>query len=370
MNFFGILPPFHGDVIAEKIVFTCFWLIVICIISSLITLFSLFVYKFYAERKDQRVKSLEDKYMVLLSGVIFGDEGEEEQRLKLIQHFKKRYLKNKLKRIVLRKQLLKLHQSITGNSADILIELYNDLKLYKDPLKVLKETDWSRRAEAVRELVQVRYLRVIPKLEKLARHENHVLRLEAQLGLIALSEEHPFHFLNHTKSVLTKWHQICLKEMAKKMNPEKLPEFSQWFHSPNASVIEFSLNMTVSFNQFGASIQIVDLLQHKNEGVRKLAIRALGTMMVTEASFQLMNIYYHETESNQIEILKTLAIIGDSDTIQFLENVMLNEPHEQALNAAFSLKFIGSKGIDIMNKIIVDSQSSERLKNIASHVLA
>ncbi len=61
---------------------------------------------------------------------------------------------------------------------------------------------------------------------------NNILRMEAQIAMVRLSDGNPYEFLDLLEKPLSLWEQVTLHELLIQHNL-KVPEFKQWFTSEN-----------------------------------------------------------------------------------------------------------------------------------------
>lgn len=357
---------YHEDI---PIVHTCFLIIVGCFSTTIILTVLLFCHRFWSQYQNNKRIKLEERYSLLLTGIIFDEQDEEFEgkRQKLITYFRKNYIKSRFSKEILRKQLLLLYRSFSGPSQEILKGLYFELDLHKGALAQLKDTDWSEKASAVRELGQMDYEKARGKILKLTLHENKVLRMEAQVAMLSLNDDEPFGFLVHATNEITEWQQLTLEEKAKRLDLKKIPNFSKWFGLKNQSVVQFCVKMTVAYNQFESADAIVALLHSNNEKVVKEAVKAVGTMLISEAQSILLEIYPSVSPEIKDEIIIALGKIGGEDGITFLEELLFTAEHEFALKAGKSLYTIGFEADAILQKALQSDQ--QQVAAIALHVM-
>lgn len=363
----GLFVDSYRDV--DPVVHVCFFIIVGCFASAFIVAVLLFAHRFWFQYRDNLRQKLEERYALLLTGIIFDDRDElfEEKRQKLVDYFRKQYVRSPFYKRILRKQLLFLHKNFSGQSQDILKELYYELDLHKSALAQLRDTDWSEKAEAVRELSQMGYDKAKEKILKLTLHENRVLRLEAQAAMLALNEEEPFGFLAYATGEITEWQQLNLEEKAKRLDLKKIPNFSQWFGLKNQSVVEFCVKMTVAYNQFESADALLQLLYSKDERVRLEAVKAVGTMLIDESQLILVEMYPEVSPEMKDAIIVSLGKIGGIEGMVFLEELLLTEEHDFALKAGRALMLIGFDGDAVLQMAAQNEQ--EQVRSIVKHVL-
>ncbi|MES2780024.1 MAG: HEAT repeat domain-containing protein [Bacteroidota bacterium] len=353
----------------DTIITFCIAFIVCCLSGAFITGVYLFYIRFRNQYYAKRIARLEERYGLLLTGIIFDEEDEqfEEKRKKLIKHFKKTYLRSHFNKRVLRKELLKLYKSFSGSSQKVLRDLYLELRLHKEALADLNSTDWSVRADAVKELGQIQYTDAKLKMLKLSSHENPELRLEAQAAFLALEKENPFGFLETAKAKITEWQQLNLEEIAKRIESDKIPLFASWFGLRNQSVVEFCVKMTATFNQFESGEALIQLLHAKDIRVAKEAVKALGNLFVVEAQLPLIELYPGSSQEVQNEIIMSLGKLGGTEVLQFLTDILYTAPHEQAMKAGMAIRSTGYDG-DLILQQALQSEDTHVVA-IAEHML-
>lgn len=357
--------PFDYDTVVNF----CIVFITCCFAAALITGIYLFYVRFRDQYLTKRIQKLEERYGLLLTGIIFDEEDEQfdAKRKKLIKHFRKTYLRSHFNKRVLRKELLKLHKNFSGSSQKVLQDLYLELGLHKEALAALNNTDWSIRADAVKELSQMQYIDAKRKILKLSSHENPVLRLEAQAAFLALEKENPFGFLETAKAEITEWQQLNLEEIAKRMESEKIPLFAKWFGLRNQSAVEFCVKMTSAFNQFESGEALIGLLQAKDMRVVKESVKALGNLFVEEAQIPLMELYPGSPPEVQNEIILSLGKLAGTEVLSFLTEILYAAPHEQSMKAGMAIRSTGIDGDLILQQALKSDDTHAAA--VAQHML-
>lgn len=326
-------------------------LFIVCFISFFITLM---VARSSHKYDDQYEKNIKEKYELLLTGVIFNDEDEMEteefleSKRRVISHFKKHYLHRKKNRIYLREHILLLHKNFAGSAAEILRNLYIDLKLDKEAIKELNSPDWGIQANAVKELAQLKIAKATKKILSRTQHENHTLRLEAQVASISLSKNAPFSFLDKDKNFLTEWHQLNLSQVIDKLDAEDIPKFNQWFSSKNETVVQFCVKMTLHFDQFDSINDLINLLKHPSQLVVGEAAKVLGEFGATDADVALLNVYRDAETWVKIRILNALGKCGTHEIIPFLQQQLLQNDIDIAFEAGRALRLFGNEGVEVL----------------------
>lgn len=356
--------------------------ILIRVCTVLLIIFTLFFLSFFVtlmlarskhRYNDSYEKNIKEKFELLLTGVIFNDDAEMEtdewksSKKRVVKHFKKRYLRRQLNKKYLREHIILLHKNFIGSAAEVLRNLYIELRLDKQAIKELNSPDWGVQANAVKELAQLNITKATEKIKARTNHENQILRLEAQVASIRLDKKDPFSFLDKNRNYLTEWHQVNLAHIIDQISRELLPDFSRWFTSPNPTVIEFCIKMTLQYDQFESIPALNQLLYHKNQHVVGEAAKALGEFGVTEAQSDMLYVYRDAITPVKLQLLTALGKCGNDEMLPFLIQQLLQNDINIAMEAARSLKKLGAEGITILEKQTLSNLYG--VGDICKHVL-
>lgn len=368
-----------GDLIYGQLTSTDILIRVCTVLLILFTLlfigffFTLMVARTIHKNSDAYEKYIKEKFELLLTGIIFIDEGEMETRewrsskQRVITHFKTKYLRSRKNRKYLREHLVLMHKNFSGSAAEVLRNLYLELKLDKEALRELNNPDWGTQVIAIRELAQLKMVEANKKLKKFIAHENQIIRLEAQVAILTLESENPFAFLDTTKSNLTDWHQVNLARVIEQMDKSTLPVFSQWFHAKNNSVVEFSIKMTLQYDQFQSVPELIALLQHPSQEIVGEAARVLGIFCAYESQPMLLKAFRTANKQVKLTIIEALGSCGTEELVPFLQQQLLQNDIELAFAAGASLKQLGPDGEAVLQQNI--SSMLYGVPDICKHLL-
>ena len=243
-----------------------------------------------------------------------------------------------------------MHKNFSGSAADVLRNLYLELKLEKEAIRELNNPDWGTQAIAIRELAQLKIVEANKKIKKFTAHENQIIRLEAQVAILTLESDNPFSFLSTTKSLLTEWHQVNLTRVIEQMDKSTLPVFSQWFSVKNNSVVEFSVKMTLQYDQFQSAPELIELLQHPSQEIVGEAARVLGIFCAYESQPMLLKAFRTANKTVKLQIIEALGSCGTDELIPFLQQQLLQNDIELAFAAGASLKKLGPDGEAVLQQ--------------------
>jgi HEAT repeat protein len=126
--------------------------------------------------------------------------------------------------------------------------------------------------------------------------------------------------------------------------------------------------MIREYQQVSNASKIEELLDHKNEKVRKLAIEVLGDIKATESAFPLKKKYKEEVYENSLEIIKSLRKISNPKSIGFLQKVVDSEQDTNLqIEAVKAIAEIGDEGKIYLEKMMKSDYKDYNI--IIKHVL-
>ncbi|HKK61670.1 MAG TPA: HEAT repeat domain-containing protein, partial [Bacteroidales bacterium] len=272
------------------------------IFYSIITLMVLTVFILLNRRKMEKTQVLEDelneKYQGLLVDYFFRKDIADKVEKEL-----KRIANSEFNRGILINQIIDMSVNMQDKEKAQLKDLYIKLGLKEDSLKKVYSKKWHENIKGFRELAFMNIREANERIIKLLNSPNRILRMEAQIALVRLSDENPYKFLDFLDQPLSVWEQITIHELLIQHNLSA-PDFSQWLKSSNLTIVRFSLQMIARFNQTAALPGVLSLLKHDDDTVRKEAIRTCGELGQKEALPVLSEIYYDEEHQNKEEVLK------------------------------------------------------------------
>ncbi|WP_304063738.1 HEAT repeat domain-containing protein [Pedobacter glucosidilyticus] len=364
-NLFFDRLPFFPDNIRISL-----FIIMFCLIATL----EIYLYVFLKKAKNKRDNYLnanwKEKISNMLSNIIiYGDEddGLENVVNHFLPRFKKLPLKRKRVRNILIEEIRIYHSNFTGFTADVLKELFIKLELHKYTLEKLKSNYWEIQIEGIREIAQFWLYEYDQLVFALTDHEHEIVRMEAQTAHVRLNRDNPFKFLDNMRGRILPWHQLILFEIITKAKYVKIPSFVQWLGSPNDSVVIFCLKLIGYYQQLDALAEIVKLLKHPQEEIRKMSVWVIGKMEAEFVEEELLKIYPKETQKVKIEILSALGKISSGNYLSFLKDCLLTADFEIKMGATKAILGHGRKGKLMLQEL----QSIVPTKNqqIIAHVL-
>lgn len=368
--------PLSGNISSKALVYKKYWspqdfidnplvkklieyLILYFLISIVILLGIIYFHSFRSQIRNYKKVKLRNQIQNLLS-VYLVDENQEQA----IRELKK--IQKKAQRQLLINEIEVLLANLSGEISEQLKELYLLLNLQKDSVDKLHQRDWETVITGIKELERFRIREKAGAIKKLLNSHHEEVRVEAHYAYLVMSEDDPWFFLDQIENSLTHWEQLNLHYLVK-MNTLQVPEFSRWLNSPYPSVVLFCLKMIALNGQLDAASQVLPLLDHENEEIRRSAIETLSSLYFLPASSAFRRIYSQETKKNKRAILKAMQNIQDEDNFDFLDKLFIQEEDfEVLLLTAQALYLLNGKGSDAMTKYL---GISDEKKAIIKHVL-
>jgi len=310
------------------------------------------------EKRESLHHSLLEKYQSLIVDYLFGDISSDEFRSIATDSYRRQ---------VLIDQLIDVSLNLKGDESKKLINLYKDLGLSRDSLARANDPRWHKKIKGFRELAFMNNKDANDIIYEALDSSNEILRMEAQIALVRLSDKDPFEFLSHLKRPFSLWEQITLHDLIVQHNIPK-PPFKKWLSSPNFTIVLFALRMIREFKQTDAKEEIKKSLLHQSPEVRLLAVEVAGDMGMASTVEIMKRMYKTQDHKICLEILRSMGKIPDISMLGFLKLVLDKEDDVQLqIEATRTIKKIGKEGVDILEKMISNEYKNYNI--IVKHVL-
>lgn len=340
----------------------------VVIIYSIITLITLLIIILLNRKRIQREEELAEYLREVYQQRIMNYLFDEKSRDETIRELRK-IASSRFDRQILIDQMIDLSINLKGQIKELIRDLYLILGLKQDSLDKAHSRKWHENVKGFRELAYMNIREANEKIFDSLNSGNEILRMEAQIALVRLSDDNPYHFLHYMKRPLAKWEQITLHELLIQHNL-KIPAFKQWFGSENLTVLMFALEMVAWFRQKGAGKEVIRLLHHEDEQVRLTAIRVCGEIQLKSSLPVLKKIYAEETYRNKLEILQTFSRIPDARYLGFLKSVLdMEEDVQLQIQATRAMENTDEPGISMLVKLMKSKSEYKNYQIIIRHVL-
>ncbi|MDZ7634683.1 MAG: hypothetical protein U5L72_09810 [Bacteroidales bacterium] len=184
--------------------------------------------------KEARLRQyLLEQYQSLIIDYLFGNTGSEAFR---------KIASDDYRRQVLIDQMIDVSVNLKGDSEKKLMKLYMELNLDNDSLARARSRKWHKKIKGFRELAFMGIRNGNDEMYNALNSRNEILRMEAQIALVRLSDENHFDFLSQMKKPFSLWEQITLHDLIIQ-HEIPVPDFQKWLSSSNPTVVMFALRM-------------------------------------------------------------------------------------------------------------------------------
>lgn len=349
----------------SPLLITILYIVIVYSIVTLITLLIIILLNRRRMEREQKNKEyLMEEYQQLLMNYLFEEE-KRDQAYSEMQNV----ANNNINRQILIDQMIDLSINLKGEIKEQIKELYIRLGLKGDSLRKANSRKWHKNVKGFRELAFMNIRDANDKIIECLNSNNGILRMEAQIAMVRLSEENPYEFLHLLEKPLSVWEQITLHEMLIQHNM-KVPAFKQWFRSDNISILIYALEMVAWFRQNGVGKEVITLFDHENEQVRQTAFRVCGEIRLKSSLPAMKKRYFEETLNNKLEILRSFGRMPDEKNLKFLKSVLDAEEDVQLqIQATKAIENMDEPGIAMLIRLMKSKSEYKNYQIIIRHVL-
>jgi HEAT repeat protein len=310
------------------------------------------------ERKEKLHQYLLEKYQSLIIDYLFGETKPEEFHS---------IASDVYRRQVLIDQIIDVSVNLKGDAGQKLVDLYKSLDLSDDSIARAKSRKWHIKIKGFRELAFMNIKDVNSIIYEALNSSNEILRMEAQIALVRLSDDEPFEFLSHMTRPFSLWEQITLHELMAQ-HGIKVPFFEKWLSSPNDTVVMFSLRMIKEFKQTEAEEGIKKALLHDSPLIRLLAVQVAGDLGIYSTLEIMKHMYKNQDYDICLEIVRSMGKMPDISMLNFLKLVLDKEDDVQLqIEATKSIENLGEEGVKALVKLMKSEYKNYNI--IIRHVL-
>jgi hypothetical protein len=330
----------------------------VSIFTMLILLVVILLNRNRMEREEKLKEYLLEKYQGLIIDYLFGSASPDDFRPIASDNYRRQ---------VLIDQMIDVSINLKGEEAKKLLGLYKHLGLDRDSINRAYAFRWHKKIKGFRELAFMNIKDANEAIYKVLNSSNEILRMEAQIALVRLSEENPFEFLSHLTRPFSLYEQITLHELMVQ-HEIKPPSFSKWLSSPNETVVMFALRMIREFKQMDADAGVNDTLSHESSAVRWLAVQIAGDIGLLSTLDTMKRMYKNQEYNICLEIVKSMGKMPDESMLGFLKLVLDKEDDVQLqIEATKAIENMGEVGVKTLVKLMKSEYKNYNI--IVRHVL-
>jgi hypothetical protein len=332
--------------------------IMISIATMIILLFVILLNRTRMEKQEDLRQYLAETYQGMIIDYLF--TGSSPDRFRNIAS-------DTYRRQALIDQMIDVSVNLKGDAEEKLGGLYLYLGLDRDSIKRANDFRWHKKIKGFRELAFMNIKDSNNVIYKALNSKNDILRMEAQIALVRLTDEDPFGFLMQLKKPFSLWEQITLHELIIQ-HDIPVPEFKKFLKSSNPTVVMFALRMIREFRQKNSEDDVRDTLEHPSPEVRKLAVQVAGDMEMRSTLEIMKRIYKSQDYNTCLEIIRAMAKMPDPTLMGFLKLVLDKEDDVQLqIEATKAIENNGEEGVKTLVKLMKSEYKNYNI--IVRHVL-
>ncbi len=340
--------------------------LLVILVYLLISLFVLFLVIIINRQiktiRRKRERILKQEYQEQLADFLFNDE---------VETIEFRGINTRKNRQIFIDELRFLHSNLYGETASKLRDLYFNLELHNDSLRKVYHKRWHTKSKGFQEVAQMDVKDANDYIAGFANSKNSIIRVEAQVAMVKLSDEEPLAFLNELTWELSDWEMINIYDTLI-YHQINIDSFEAWLDSENYSVVVFALRMIMLFKHVQTIPRVKQLLFHEQPEIRLAATKALKPMDSAEYIPELKQLYRDESYRLQ-EILREFEENEKDKKPGLIEARSLEDilPREIRYEIIESLTTIASADeIPFMAEVARDSHNSVKIRMLALHIIA
>lgn len=304
--------------------------------------------------------SIRQKITAFLTELLFTDAEDYENR---IRDFKKQIpYGNMWCKSMVTSCIIELKQNIKGEVTAPILDIYKSFGLQHFSEKLIQSRRWYIKCKGIYHFQVLEYEEGESLVKKYMDHKNTILRSNAFIAFISLTSK-KLDFLSDYP------YEISLIDELKVMDllyHKKFPipkNIKDWITAQNPSIVKLGIRFMVYYNYTVEKDALLELLKSDNKMIRREVIIALGELYLFEAESQLIDLFASEEIENKIAILQTLAIIGNQQSVLFIDDYL-----HRSINPATKLEAV--RTLDTLDPSYLKSNFKENFEiiKIKKHV--
>ncbi|MDR3716834.1 MAG: HEAT repeat domain-containing protein [Puia sp.] len=304
------------------------------------------LYLLARKKREKQKERWHQPVDLLIRRAIFFEESPDRMQIPITPGVS-RWLKRSYFRQFLLDEMITAKKSFSGNAAENLVRLYNQLRLERLSLTKLSSLKWHIRARCIQELAAMDQKDQVGKIYRLTNHPNEFIRMEAQSAIVHFYGFEGLRFLDVVSQPISEWQQIQLLAQLPKTLGAGLKGMESWLKSSNSSVISFALKLARIHRRFELHDAVAGCLDHHNPAVRIQALKCLQDICNETTATLIIGRYEKNDRLYRIAALETLQCMGPESAEQqigFLQKELLNEDDTIKLATARVLATVSGRG--------------------------
>ncbi|WP_353139470.1 hypothetical protein [Pseudopedobacter sp.] len=264
--------------------------------------------------------------------------------------------------------LVESNRKFSGAAHNELKKLFYSFQLEKDAWKKLRQKEPYLIANGIQELASMRVEAAIPQIIALLSNPHQQIYQEAQYAMVSFKGFEGLNFLNELVYPLSDWQQLRLLSSLKEIPEHSAPTISNWLVSTNESVVIFTLRLIRKFQLLSFYTQVWDMLNHATANTQIQIVRTLRVLENADTVQQFITVFPEQTEKVQLEILKALKIARNKKSESFLQQQLWEHP-AAAIKIAAAEVLIALGQQAYLQQVAGQEETPEQLIKIIKHAL-
>jgi len=329
----------------EKPYYSVFLYFIIIFLGTTLSLIAtLILHRTSIKVAQAKKKITQRKINGFLSDLILEDHLSDDMMDKKLKEFRAAipYKKDWCKELLI-KNIIDLKKNFKGDMASQFISIYLKLDLLPYTENLIKNEIWYEKTKGIFHFEELDYAKGLPLITPFINHDNKALKSVALIAHISLKDENPLDIFNGYTGHIDQVDELKILDTIKKKRLKIPNNIQDWLYSDNPSLVLLTIKMITYFNHLESGSALLALLQSPDKEIRRNIIIACRQLFMVQAETLLLDLFDSECNTNQIEIIKTLAIIGSSATEDFLgQLVELTQNREIKIETMKALKEMNS----------------------------
>ncbi|HOW09405.1 MAG TPA: HEAT repeat domain-containing protein [Bacteroidales bacterium] len=332
--------------------------IIVSIATMMILLMVILLNRARMEKQEDLKQYLAETYQGMIIDYLFTGSSPDKFRSIASDNFRRQALID---------QMIDVSVNLKGDAEEKLGGLYLYLGLDRDSIRRAKDYRWHKKIKGFRELAFMNIKDANNIIYRALNSKNDILRMEAQIALVRLTDDDPFGFLFQLNKPFSLWEQITLHELIIQ-HDLPVPEFRKFLKAGNPTVVMFALRMIREFKQKDAEDDVRETLEHPSPAVRKLAVQVAGDLEMRSTLEVMKRLYKNQDYNTCIEIIRAMAKMPDPSLLGFLKLVLDKEDDVQLqIEATKAIENNGEEGVKTLVKLMKSEYKNYNI--IVRHVL-
>lgn len=292
------------------------------IIVALYFIISLILSRFFLDKLTDQKADLEESINNFLTDLIFSNYPFEETKAKIEAFKKTEVFQHKWCKYLVLNKLIHIKQNIKEVNQNLILTIYKQFGLNIYSQKLINRRKWYYKSLGFYHYQSLDYKIKKSHIKPYLNSKNRYLKSNALIALIALSDE-KFDILKNYDKKLSSADELKILDLIYQKKSSIPETINDWLDSDNASVVILAIKLIIRYRESIHLPKITYLLLHPNISVRKEVIFAVRELFIVDANYILRNHYNKEPDyRNKITTLKTLGVIGDEESKNFVSKLL------------------------------------------------